>query len=99
MTDSYNLLAIINGMKLLIDRSGRIVVPKRLRERLGFKPKSELEIVERMDGVLLRAVQEKPSLIQFDGLWVHQGTADPGADWESILGDVREERVQSILKA
>ena len=49
-------------MKLLIDRSGRIVVPKRLRERFGFRPDSEIEVVEGPGGLLLRPAQEKPSL-------------------------------------
>ena len=49
-------------MELLIDRSGRIVVPKRLRERFGFRPDSEIEVVEGPGGLLLRPAQEKPSL-------------------------------------
>ena len=32
----------INGMKLRIDKAGRVVVPKSLRERLRFKPDTEL---------------------------------------------------------
>ena len=34
-----------------------------------------------------------------DGLWVHQGIPEPGANWERILEDVREERIESVLKA
>jgi len=91
--------AIINGMKLLIDRSGRIVVPKRLRERLGFRPDSEIEVIEKPDGVLLRPLQEKPSMVKVDGFWVHQGVSEQGVDWDRIVDDVREERIQSVLKA
>ncbi len=67
-------------MTLKIDKSGRIVFPKRLRERLGIKPETELEAVEQPGGVLLRPVEPQPSMIQVDGLWVHQGVAEPGAD-------------------
>jgi len=91
--------AIINGMKLLIDRSGRIVVPKRLRERLGFRPDSEVEVVEEPRGLLLRPLVEKPSMIKVDGFWVHQGVAEPGINWDRVVDDVREERIQSVLKA
>jgi AbrB family looped-hinge helix DNA binding protein len=89
----------INGMTLKIDKAGRIVVPKSLRERLGFKPDTELEAIAQPDGVLLKRIEQRPSLVKVDGLWVHQGSAEPGANWERILEDVREDRIQSVLKA
>ena len=90
---------IINGMTLKIDRSGRIVVPKPLRERLGLRPDMELEVSEQPDGVLLRPVDQRPSMVKIDGLWVHQGTPQSGAAWESMIDEMREERIQSVLKA
>ena len=81
-----------------IDKSGRIVVPKHLRERLGLKPDSELEAVEQAGGVLLRVVEQRPSMIKIDGLWVHQGIAQPDANWDGVVRDVREERIGSVLK-
>ena len=86
-------------MKLRIDKAGRIVVPKPLRERLGFKPDAELEAIEQPEGVLIKRVGQRPSMVKVDGLWVHQGRAQPGANWERILEDVREERIGSLLKA
>jgi AbrB family looped-hinge helix DNA binding protein len=88
----------VNGMELRIDKVGRIVVPKPLRERLGFKPDTELEAIEQPEGVLLKRVQQRPSMVKIDGLWVHQGRAEPGANWERILEDIREERIASVLK-
>jgi hypothetical protein len=38
-------------------------------------------------------------MVQVDDLWVHQGSAEPGANWDRILEDVREERIESVLKA
>jgi AbrB family looped-hinge helix DNA binding protein len=87
----------VNGMELKIDKSGRIVVPKALRERLGFKPDSELEAIEQPDGVLLKRVEQRPSMIKVDGLWVHQGNLQQGANWERVLEEVREERIASVL--
>jgi AbrB family looped-hinge helix DNA binding protein len=86
-------------MELKIDKAGRIVVPKALRERLGFKPDMELEAVEQPEGVLLKRVEQRPSMVKVDGLWVHQGSPEPGANWEGMLEDVREERIESALKA
>jgi len=90
---------IVNGMELRIDKAGRIVVPKPLRERLGFKPDTELEAIEQPEGVLLKRVQERPSMVKVDGLWAHQGSAEPGAIWERILDDIREQRIESVMKA
>jgi AbrB family looped-hinge helix DNA binding protein len=85
-------------MDLRIDKAGRIVVPKPLRERLGFKADTQLEAVEQLEGVLLRRVEQRPPMAKADGLWVHQGRAEPGANWERFLEDVREERIASVLK-
>jgi len=86
-------------MKLRIDKAGRVVVPKSLRERLRFTPDAELEAIEQPEGVLLKRAEQRPSMVKLDGLWVHQGSAEPGANWERILEDAREERIESLLKA
>jgi AbrB family looped-hinge helix DNA binding protein len=88
-----------NGMTLRIDKAGRIVVPKPLRERLGLKPNVEIEVLEQADGILLRPVGQRSSMVRIDGLWVHRGVAEPGANWDRVLDDVREERIESVLKA
>jgi AbrB family looped-hinge helix DNA binding protein len=90
---------ILRGMILRIDKSGRLVVPKPLRERLGLRPHMELEAVEQPGGVLLRPVEQRPAMVKVDGLWVHEGVAQPGAPWDRVLDDMREERTQSVLKA
>lgn len=89
--------AMVCGMPIRIDKSGRIVLPKMIRERFGLIPDLELEIVERPDGVLLRRRDDQPSMIKVDGLWVHQGTAQKNAAWERLIDDVRDERADSVL--
>ena len=85
-------------MKLRMDKSGRIVFPKPLRKRLGLASGVELEAVEQPGGVLLRLVSQQPSMVQVDGLWIHQGAAEPGASWERVVDDLREERTQNVVK-
>jgi AbrB family looped-hinge helix DNA binding protein len=90
----------INGMSLKIDQAGRIVVPKPMRDRLGLRPNTEIEIVEQAGGLLLRPLESQPTLVKREnGLLVHRGVAEPGADFDRVLDDVREERIQSILKS
>jgi len=92
MASSYGIT-----LRLRIDKSGRIVVPKPLRERLGLKPGTQLEALDQSGGVLLRAVGQRPAMIKIDGLWVHCGVAEPGANWDRVLQEVREERIESVL--
>jgi len=92
-------MVIVDGMEIKIDKAGRIVLPKPLRDRLGFQPDTELEAIEQPEGVLLKRVAQRPSMVKVDGLWVHQGRAEAGANCEGILKEVREERIESVLKA
>jgi AbrB family looped-hinge helix DNA binding protein len=86
---------IIYGMKLKIDKAGRIVVPKPLRDRFGFRPDTELEAVDQPDGMFIKRVEQRPSMVKLDGLWVHQGSPEPGANWERVVEEVREERTMT----
>lgn len=87
----------LDGMEVRIDKAGRIVVPKLLRERLGLRPDTELEAIEQAEGLLLKRLEQRPSMVRIDGLWVHQGTSEPGANWERILEQLRDERIESVL--
>lgn len=87
---------MINRMNVKIDRAGRIVVPKRLRDRLGLKPDMVLEVQEQADGVFLRALTPHPTMVHVDGFWVHQGTAPANVDWARVLEDVRDEQLRAV---
>ncbi len=85
----------MNGMIVTIDKSGRVVIPKALRERLG----TALELVERPEGILLRSAQHEPAMKKVNGFWVHQGKAPANFNWDRVVDDAREERIQSIINA
>lgn len=82
-------------MNVYIDKTGRLVLPKSLRQQLGITAETALELIPSADGILLRRVAERPSMQQVDGLWVHQGTSSASADWAGVVDGVREERADS----
>lgn len=45
-------------MKTTIDKAGRVVIPAQIRERAGFKPGTELEVV--LDDVSVRLIRRVP---------------------------------------
>ena len=87
---------IIHGMDLQIDRAGRIVVPKQVREHLGLKPGSSLRLEERPDAIILHKVDHHPTLAEEDGLLVHTGKLPAGYDWNSLVERDREERISEL---
>jgi len=66
---------------------------------LGFKPDTELEAIRAAGGRASQAGRTTASMVKVDGLWVHQGSAEPAANWERVLEGVRDERIESVLKA
>ncbi|MFZ3340656.1 MAG: AbrB/MazE/SpoVT family DNA-binding domain-containing protein [Terriglobales bacterium] len=85
-------------MTVTIDKAGRIIVPKEFRQRLGLLPNTELEIVDHPEGLLLRIPESQPSLVKINGLLVHQGRLEEGADLDRVLESVREERIQNVIR-
>jgi AbrB family looped-hinge helix DNA binding protein len=85
-----------NGMTLKIDKAGRLVLPKPVRDRLGLRAGTSLEIEETAEGVVLRPVQRRASLVIRDGLLIHRGKPAKGFDWNRLLEDGREERMRQL---
>lgn len=55
-------------MMVTIDRAGRIVVPKELREQLGLTPNAELDVRVEGDALLLSPVRRAGRrIVEVDG--------------------------------
>jgi AbrB family looped-hinge helix DNA binding protein len=85
-----------NAMTLKIDNAGRLVIPKPLRDRMRLEPGADLEVEETAEGLLLRRISQKPSLIEQNGLLIHIGKPPKSFDWERIIEDEREERTRDV---
>ncbi len=91
-------IAIIDGMTLKVDKAGRVVLPKVVRDRLRLRAGSGLTLEERAEGILLRPIGRRASLIEKGGLLIHRGEAPKGFDWERMVADQRDERIQDIYR-
>ncbi len=81
-------------MKTTLDRFGRLVVPKEIRDRLGLKPGSVVEIDEHENEVVLKPLEHETPFRMEEGILVFTGTA-LGDLSEAVRGH-REERLQRI---
>jgi AbrB family looped-hinge helix DNA binding protein len=81
-------------MTLRIDKAGRIILRKPIRDRLQLREGSELALEELPDGLVLRPVERKSSMAQEHGIWVHQGQAPSGFNWDTIVDTIRDEQIK-----
>jgi AbrB family looped-hinge helix DNA binding protein len=80
-----------------IDKSGRIVVPKKLRDELNLTPGTRLKIERSGDTLVLEQDFPEPKLEWVDGLWVMTGgPPTTGDDFTAMIDDQRERRMHYV---
>ncbi len=84
-------------MTITIDRAGRIVVPKSLRERFNLVAGTELEIAAGADCLQLRRVDAAPALVRKKGILVHHGGARLDLDVAAFIRAERDSRSRRVL--
>lgn len=86
--------------KLTIDRSGRIVVPKRIRDELQLQAGSELDAETSGDSITLRPVRRKGRMVRERGIWVYDSGSNKTISLETfnkLIDDMREERHRAFI--
>lgn len=81
-------------MKTTVDRFGRVVVPKSMRERLGLRAGSAIEIEEIEGRISLRPAETSSPLTMKEGILVFEGMAT--GDLEAATGADRERRAHRL---
>lgn len=81
-------------METTLDRFGRIVIPKKVRDDLGLSPGSVLKLEERDEEIVLKPVVERSSLLLKDGILVFTGEVE--GDLETALRRDRDERSRKL---
>jgi AbrB family looped-hinge helix DNA binding protein len=83
---------------LNMDRAGRLVLPKPVREQLQLEPGQPLELESFDDHIVLRPVRGNASMYKKQGVWVFRGGAPLKASAvRETLRRVRKDREEAIL--
>lgn len=81
-----------------IDKAGRIVLPKLVRDELQLSPGDSLEVDSSEERVILRPVRGNARIYKKQGVWVINAGAPLSEDVvEKTTQQVRREREQSFL--
>lgn len=82
-------------MEVTLDKFGRVVIPKAVRENLGLGPGTVLDIEEgEEEGILLRPRRPEPDLVEEHGVLVFTG--EPTADLEAAVERHRQNRSRQV---
>lgn len=59
-----------------VDKFGRVIIPKKLRENLGINTETTLNISEEDKKIVIELVKEKTPVVNRDGILVLTGKLD-----------------------
>lgn len=79
--------------RLVIDKAGRVVIPKPLRKKLRLEPGDFLEMESVGEQITMRPVRGTGPLTKEHGVWVfHSDEPLPASVTDDMLQLIREER-------
>ena len=83
---------------LTIDKAGRVVLPKPVRDALQISPGDSLELESSEDHIVLRPARGKGRMYKKQGVWVFDsGVPFPAETIKRTIRRVRAERDQHVL--
>ncbi len=77
----------------IIDKSGRVLIPKLLRDELHLEPGDTLDLEGAGEEIILRPVRGTGQLSEEHGVWIlHAGQSLTASATGEMLRQIREER-------
>lgn len=83
-------------IETMVDRFGRVVIPKQTRDHFGLEPGAALTVTEQDDGILLKPETPEPPLRVKGHVLVFAG--EPTAEASQVLPRHREERLKRLMR-
>jgi AbrB family looped-hinge helix DNA binding protein len=95
---NYHVIMVAMNTRLTLDKTGRIVLPKPVREEMELLPGDTLELETSEEEITLRPVRGNASLHKKHGIWVY-GVGEPLTDTvvQNTVAQLRHDRQEQIL--
>lgn len=85
-------------MTITIDRAGRVVIPKSIRDRLHLGTGAELEVAVSGEEITLRAPSAETKLMEKRGVLVFGGDSDSEIDIADFINEERNHRASTAAE-
>ena len=83
--------------KLTLDRAGRVLIPKTLRQQLHLEPGDALQLESEGEQMTLRPVRPQALLKKERGVWVYQGEPTT-ASIPDLIDRERAKRARGLVE-
>jgi AbrB family looped-hinge helix DNA binding protein len=79
-----------------LDKAGRLVLPKPIREALHIGPGDSLEIESTEDRIVLSPVRVRPGLQKERGVWVFRSGKPANVSIPNLIDQERDRRTRDL---
>ncbi len=83
--------------KVSLDKAGRLVLPKSLRDEMRLGPGDDLLVESEGDRITLRPVRPEALLKKEYGIWVYQGESSE-LSIPKLIDEEREKRLRELAE-
>jgi AbrB family looped-hinge helix DNA binding protein len=84
--------------KVSIDKAGRLVLPKPIRDKLHLEAGDDLLVETDGEQIRLLPVRPQPLFGRKDGIWVYLGPGGEDIDIVDLIDREREKRAKEFLE-
>jgi len=81
-------------MLITLDKFGRVLIPKKMRETMGLVKESQVNLKYEENKIVIENVEKSP-FMEKDGLLVFTGKLD--ANWNDLIKSQRKKRMNNVL--
>lgn len=83
--------------RVVIDRAGRLILPRAIQEALRVGPGDTLEIESEDDRIVLSPIRVRPGLQKEQGVWVYRSGTPVSVSIPDLIEQQRDERTRDLL--
>jgi AbrB family looped-hinge helix DNA binding protein len=89
---------MITTTTVTIDKAGRLVLPKPMRDALHLKPGDYLDVEQQDDSIILRSRRPDTELVKKDGMWLVRQRYPLAHSIPDLIAQHREDRIQTLIR-
>jgi AbrB family looped-hinge helix DNA binding protein len=82
-------------MQAKVDKFGRVVIPKALRDGMGIEPGDAFQIEREGERIVLKLLEEEVQIVDKQGVMVFRCTA--AGDLAAVVEEHRRERISKKI--